>query len=909
LWAAWLAGAASVLSAPLAGRIALRQWAREASPIVGDDWNALLSDLSSRLGLSRRVTLLRSARAAMPMTWGWIRPLVLLPADADSWGGERRRDVLLHELAHVRRLDCLTQTIARASCAVYWFHPLAWFAERRMRIERERACDDIVLLAGARASDYAGHLLEIARGPRVPRAAALAALAMARPSQLEGRLLAILDPDRIRRGPGCGVAAIVVLAAVLALVPLATLHLGARANAGTAIPVAAPIADNPPTADPTARMTVTGRVLDPSGKPVPDAAVMVIVRSKYASRPLLQSTAAGAMSAHEGRCDGSGRYRIEMPRTTSARQYGLTLTAMAPGYGIGWTDLDPNADPPVADVALRPELIVRGRMFDVKGQLAQGVALRIDLLYPVVRGTISMPVARPDIDEVHRRDFPAWPGPATSDDQGRFALRGLNRDLLCRFLVDDPRFAIPFTMIQTAEKVEARQPVPLLATIKVDPGPDPKPLAIALQPARTVVGRVTYADTGQPVRHALVASGGPSYSEADAEGRFRVSTAQARIDRFGVRAQSPDGAPYLWTFKQGEWPKGAIEQSVDLALPRGVVVRGKITEEGTGRPIAGAVVRVTSYPSPGGPPPAMSVPGVTGPDGTYRVAAPPGPGHLVVQGPDDDYVLHEFGGDGLMYVARPGRRRLYAHAYRAVDLKPGGPDHEVDLTLRRGTALHGRAVGPDGQSVRDAWVCSRLMLRTQPDGGWKTLILPQDHSRSPVRDGRFVLHGLDPNTAVEVPAFFLDPERKLGATARFSGRSAASGPVTVRLEPCATALARLVTADGQSLNLYDARALASMVITPGPPLQGVRAKDGPLFAEDAGVVQLDPVNYSNLDFRSDPQGRLTFPALIPGATYRIVDITPIFDGGEPAIRREFTLQAGETVDLGDILIAKPRRRE
>src|SRR5262249_10697114 len=156
-----------------------------------------------------------------------------------------------------------------------------------------------------------------------------------------------------------------------------------------------------------------------------------------------------------------------------------------------------------------------------------------------------------------RRDFPAWPGPAISDDQGRFALSGLNRDLLCRLLVDDPRFALPFTTIQTAEKLGPRQPAPLLATIKVDPGPDPRPIAIALQPARTVVGRVTYADTGQPVPHALVASGGPSYSEADAEGRFRVSTAQARTDRFGVRAQSPGGAPYLLTFKQGEWPKGA----------------------------------------------------------------------------------------------------------------------------------------------------------------------------------------------------------------------------------------------------------------------------------------------------------------------------------------------------------------
>ena len=127
----------------------MRRLARDAEPISDAVWTDLLRDLAAKLGLMRRILLLRSARAVMPMTWGWIRPVVLLPAEADSWGIDRRRVVLLHELAHVKRLDCLTQAIARAACAVYWFHPLAWVAARRMRVERERACDDVVLLAGA----------------------------------------------------------------------------------------------------------------------------------------------------------------------------------------------------------------------------------------------------------------------------------------------------------------------------------------------------------------------------------------------------------------------------------------------------------------------------------------------------------------------------------------------------------------------------------------------------------------------------------------------------------------------------------------------------------------------------------------------------------------------------------------
>jgi len=94
---------------------------------------------------------------------------VLLPKESDEWSTECRWIVMAHELTHVKRRDCLMQALAQLACAVYWFNPLVWFAAWRLRVERELACDDHVLEAGAKASDYASHLVEIANsfGPRI----------------------------------------------------------------------------------------------------------------------------------------------------------------------------------------------------------------------------------------------------------------------------------------------------------------------------------------------------------------------------------------------------------------------------------------------------------------------------------------------------------------------------------------------------------------------------------------------------------------------------------------------------------------------------------------------------------------------------------------------------------------------
>lgn len=212
----WVAGTTLALLPMVLGIAHLRRIAGRVQDVESDALDDYAAKLARTLGVRRVVRVVEGEVGATPMTWGVFRPVVMVPGGFSEWPEEQQRDVLLHELAHVARNDCLTQHLARFACALYWFNPLTWIAATRLRIERERACDDRVLLAGARPSAYADHLLTIARTLRTPGIAGAAALAMARPSHLEGRLLALLDGRR-RRGPVTPRAAATVATAMLGI--------------------------------------------------------------------------------------------------------------------------------------------------------------------------------------------------------------------------------------------------------------------------------------------------------------------------------------------------------------------------------------------------------------------------------------------------------------------------------------------------------------------------------------------------------------------------------------------------------------------------------------------------------------------------------------------------------------------
>jgi hypothetical protein len=192
----------------------------------------------------------------MPLTWGFLRPVVLLPGKAEEWPANRARMVLSHELSHIARHDWMLQIAAELARGFYWFHPLSWMAARNLRQESERACDDSVLNGGIEASEYAGQLLDLARTLENPSRDWSTALAIARPSYLERRFIAMLNPSIDRRRLSHRAGILSAVAALGVLLPLAALSLPGQNQSGK----------------------LSGTIHDPSGTGVRNATVILTDR-------------------------------------------------------------------------------------------------------------------------------------------------------------------------------------------------------------------------------------------------------------------------------------------------------------------------------------------------------------------------------------------------------------------------------------------------------------------------------------------------------------------------------------------------------------------------------------------------------------------------------------------------------
>ena len=158
----WGIGCGAALVSVVVGIRRFHRLVRAGRPVEDEAWLDQLDALRKQLSVRAEVRLVMGADSVTPMTGGIRRPVILIPAVAVHWSESRRHIVLAHELVHVRRRDALRQLLGRAVLSLCWFHPLNWVASRLAATRREEACDEEVLAAGARPSDYARHLLSLA---------------------------------------------------------------------------------------------------------------------------------------------------------------------------------------------------------------------------------------------------------------------------------------------------------------------------------------------------------------------------------------------------------------------------------------------------------------------------------------------------------------------------------------------------------------------------------------------------------------------------------------------------------------------------------------------------------------------------------------------------------------------------
>ncbi len=649
-----------------------------------------------------------------------------------------------------------------------------------------------------------------------------------------------------------------------------------------------PAAASAPAPPANERMTVAGRVLGPDGKPVKGAAVDLFARPRApwvgASDEIDNPILLGQTNS-----DADGRFRIDAARTGSNRVFEVHLLAAAPGFGLGWADLNPDAKEPTADIRLQPEQLLRARLVDVTGAPAKGVEIRVKSLYRPATSTdegLDGPFSGLWAHTRPPEENRTWPHPFKSDDQGRIAIHGIGRGTSVNLGVDDLRFAQQDLSLESGLMAAFREKT------------------LALQPSRIIEGRVIAADTGKPVPNAVVSASTFVESNtmrgyftakfhADEKGHFTMNPIAGASYTLG--AFPTGGEPYLVPQEEFTIPRGAVKATHDIKMPRGVLIAGTVVEEGTGRPLAGSSIQYMPMNRDSrGVLSGWQAIVASGEGGAFRIAVPPGKGHLLVFGPTGDYVLGEIGA-AMLDNGKPGGRRYRAAAIIPYEVKAGDAPHQVTATLRPGVTVRGRVEGPDGQTVTDAMVLTTLHIEPF-NPFWRG----DFHVK--VRDGRFELHGLDPKGKSRISV--LDTAHEWGATLDVSGAQAGED-LTIRLKPCGTAKVRFVDPAGRPVAGH--YSSFELVMTPGPnPMTRDDKERTELAADVSLVANVDRKHYWT-PRRTDAEGRMMLNSLIPGTTYSIGDYATQKDrqDGNP-FYKVFTVPPGETIDLGDIRVDRPQ---
>ncbi len=890
----WIAGTVIALIRQLTGWYRLMRILRAAKPNCDTALAESFAEAGRHFPQHRLPELVVSPQLSGPVSAGLFQPRVVFPEQlAHQIDAESLRDIFIHEIAHSVRRDQVILLIQNLVSALFWFHPLVMKLNHQLAQAREEVCDNYVL-EETDAKSYSQTLLSLAERistkPFLPGAIGLFTSRW----KLEQRIAGLLDQRRSRltRLSSSKLVFLVTLSVCIA----------AGIAAGTFTSAVAQTEDSKKAEPVEKGITVRGTITTHEGKPAAGAHVEVI-----GLKPVDETKPDRKMLA-EGVADQSGHYELTLTMDEPKSYSQMRLHVRTEHSGLFSRAKKWQGDLMTVDLKLPVPLNGIIQFVDAEGRPAKNLSLDMELLNFKISATPSAaiqplqtadkPVKRPQKIMNVGPDSMLHFSPRKTDDQGKLLLNmfDLRRGVTLK-ITGSEQFAPQWVIINSGQPEERSKHDGTYRDIirNIKPG---ETLTIPLAPAQWFSGRVLLGDTGKPAadtRIKIWASQQEKHGsmvsvegKTDAAGNFRLNPRPGV--RFGIIAYPPQGTPYLTReVKDLRWTPETSKE-IEIKLDKVVLAEGFVRDAKTGQPLQGASVQY--YPEMTNDRRLLDdiVSGwqsiqKTDSSGKFQIPVLPGPGTLLVHAAEKNYILQERDSE-VLNSGKPGGARMYAHAFQKINPAKEETLKPMKIELQPGATVAGTLVDEQGQPIKHAIMISRL----KPDP------LSPDWRGLPVElnNGTFELHGL--REGVEYPVYFLDPKNRLGAVAKISARTKESKIV---LKPCGSANARYVDSDGKPIAEKIIGGLY-LVVTPGTPKYDFQAiQSGKLWADEELVFNIDRVNYSLPSAcTTDAEGKQTFPALIPGATYRHVKII----NGQPLITHELTLQPGEQKDLGEIEI-------
>ena len=856
----WLAGVMLVSVWNLGGWVTVHQLRSRTTRPAGAAAHDAARRIARRFGLSRPVRILQSGLVESPLVIGAIKPVILLPVSVlTEMPAAQLESLLAHELAHVLRHDYLVNLLQSVVETLLFYHPAVWWVSRRIRIERELCCDDLVVNLTKDRASYARALAALA-SVRAPMLAAAAS-----GGKLLPRLRRVLGlPDADAGRPGRWVAAAVVLALCAVGAVLAANHDASEANKKDDV------------------VHVHGQVLDPQGHAVAGAKVVAAIRSMDA--PLAES-----------RSRADGKFEISFPRSRwlaandewENRWEKTVIVASSEGFGPAWARWDQTDAAGDVSLKLVPDDIpIEGRLLDLEGRPITGARVWVDDLSGHAVDLKSMNIDRSPGDgwaavDGPPDDIPGWAIPASKPVQtgadGRFRIGGLGRDRTANLRITGPGIVRSTVQVLTRPGQRVTRTFQnYIATTETTYG---AAFDYTPAPARVVSGTVRDAKTGQPMAGVLVKrnNGGvraePNLGDVvtDANGSYRIDGIPKGRNTQLLFVPN-DEQPYFMSEVDVPDTAGLAPITIDVSLHRGIWISGKVTDHVTGKPVGGTRINYLPYLTNKyafATPEFQHASGnrrIPGPetryhskaDGTYRLVGLPGPALVTAWCTVHSY-CNGVGGDKIKCPVKPGTEifqtydplaaRGHPNALKEVDIPDGAQDTHVNFELDPGITITVSVVDPQGKPMEAFTAIGQI-----PSMGFERI------------------HGSTVDAVAFRPdgerrMFIWDAARKIGKAIVLRPADVPTRKLTVRLEPWSYITGRLIGPDGQPI------AKARVAVAFDQPATG-----------------------------TDDQGRFRL-AVLSGVEYGFDSIK----GREEMLSDvgQFTVAPGQVKDLGDVHVRIP----